>query len=151
MEKLSRNLPSQFPAFRLMVARQMEGHRERIATRIRREAAKRGESAPDLAHALGVYPSTAERWFRGDRTPQRRHRKDLAEHWGLEPDWAEIDLATEEQDVRDQLDRIEEALEDLVGATALLLADAGDQKIARRIEQAAEQRRKRRQGGSGSD
>lgn len=62
MEKLSRNLPSQFPAFRLMVARQMEGHRERIATRIRREAAKRGESAPDLAHALGVYPSTAERW-----------------------------------------------------------------------------------------
>lgn len=131
-----------------MVARQMEGHRERIAARIRKEAAKRGESAPDLAHALGVYTSTAERWFRGARMPQRRHRVELAEHWGLELDWAEIDLATEEQDVRDQLDRIEEALDDLVPAVAVLLADVGDEKLARRIEQAAEQRRERRQEGS---
>lgn len=60
-------MPSQFPAFRLMVAHQMEDYRERIARRIREEAAKHGESPLELAHELGVYPTTAERWFRADR------------------------------------------------------------------------------------
>lgn len=107
-------MPSQFPAFRLMVAHQMEAYRDRIARRIRQEAAKRGESAPDLAHALGIYPQTAERWFRGERTPQRRHRTQLAEHWEIAFEELEPDLFAEERELRDQLNRIEQKLDQLL-------------------------------------
>ena len=105
-------MPSHFPAFRLSFARQMANYRERTAQRIRREAARHGESPADLAHALRVHPSTTERWFRAERTPQPRLRKLLADHWALPPDEFEFDLEAEDEDVRDQLDRIEEKLDE---------------------------------------
>jgi len=89
----------------------MADYRERIAKRIVREAAIHGESPADLAHALRIHPSTPERWFRGERTPQPRHRKQLAEHWELPFEEFEFDLEAEDEEVRAQLDRIEEKLD----------------------------------------
>ena len=114
MENHSRGLPSHFPAFRHSVALQMEAYRERIARRIQAEAAKHGESPADLAHALQVHPSTTERWFRAERTPQPRLRKQLAQHWALPPDEFEPDLEAEDREVRAQLDRIEEKLDEIL-------------------------------------
>jgi transcriptional regulator with XRE-family HTH domain len=107
-------MPSQFPAFRHNVALQMEAYRERLAKRIREEAAKHGESPTELAAALGVHSSTVERWFRAERFPQRRHRGPLAERWELPLDTFEPDIDAEDQDVRDQLDRIEEKLDEIL-------------------------------------
>jgi transcriptional regulator with XRE-family HTH domain len=135
MEKDRQTMPSQFPAFRLMVARQMEAYRERIARRIREEAARHGESAPDLAHALGVYPSTAERWFRAERTPQHRHRRQLAEHWGLPFEELEPDLAAEEKKLRAQLDRIETRLSVVSELLARLLEAVAPEQAERAADE----------------
>lgn len=116
------NLSSQFPALRLTVARQMEGYQERIAQRIRRESAKRAERPADLAYALGTHPSTVERWLRAERFPQRRHREELAKHWGLALDTFEFDLEAEEDEVREQLNRIEEKLNSLLEHAGLPIA-----------------------------
>jgi ribosome-binding protein aMBF1 (putative translation factor) len=114
MEKQHNRMPSQFPALRLTLARQMEGYQERIARRIQKEAAKNGEAAIDLAQSMRVHPSTVERWFRAERTPQRRHRKELAAHWDLPLDVFEFDLEAEEMEVREQLSRIETKLDRLL-------------------------------------
>jgi len=97
----------------------MEGYQERIARQIQKEAAKNGEAAIDLAHAMGVHLSTAERWLRGERIPQRRHKKELAEHWGLPLDAFEFDLEAEEKEIRDQLDRLEAKLDLVLGALSI--------------------------------
>lgn len=104
-------MPSQFPALRITVAQQMEGFQQRLAEKMRAEAGKRGESAVDLASNLGTSASTTERWFRGERVPQRRHQKELRDFWDLEPDFFEIDLEAEEREVRQQLNRIEQKLD----------------------------------------
>lgn len=114
MAKPRTQLPSQFPAFRHNFAIQMAEHNERIARKIQREAIRRGESPLDLAQALGVHPSTTERWFRAERTPQQRHRKQLSRHWGLPLDSFEPDLEAENKEVRAQLNRIERKLDEVL-------------------------------------
>lgn len=126
----------------------MEAYRERIARRIREEAARHGESASDLAHEIGTHSSTAERWFRAERTPQRRHRVQLAEHWGLELDEFEPDLAADERALQDQLNRIEAKLDQLLDhfdvAELEELADdvdrdgdRGDEQTPKRLDEAS--------------
>lgn len=117
----------------------MADYRERTAQRIRREAAKHGESPADLAHALQIHPSTAERWFRAERTPQPRLRKQLAAHWELSLDELEPDLEAEGREVRDQLDRIEEALEKILSR---LPADA-EKELDADLEREAQKARAR--------
>lgn len=121
-EKLANGLPSQFPALRLTLERQMERYQERLTRQIRKEAAKRGENVLELANALGVYPTTVERWLRGDRSPQRRHRTQLAKHWELPLDFFEFDPEEE----GDQLDRIEGKLDQLLEAMGLPTESAED-------------------------
>ena len=135
--KARNKMPSQFPALRITVAQQMAGYQERLAKKMRAEASKRGESAVDLASNLGTSASTAERWLRGERVPQRRNQKELREYWKLDPDFFEIDLEAEEKEVRAQLDRIEEKLDELLGALA---ASAPEDKDAeRKAREEAEQ------------
>lgn len=128
-------MPSQFAANTITVGQLMEAHRDRIAARIRTEAAKRGESALEIARAVDVYPTTVERWMRGERTPQRRHRKELAEHWELPLETFEFNLEAEEEDVRSQLDRIEGLLTDLVPKLDLLL-ELWERREAEQVEDA---------------
>lgn len=109
---------SQFPALKSKLVREMEGHQERIAKAIRKEAARTGEDPMDLAQAMGVHVSTVERWFRAERMPQKRHRRELAKHWDLPLDAFEFDLEAEDEEVREQLNRMEAML-------ALLLEQAG--------------------------
>jgi transcriptional regulator with XRE-family HTH domain len=99
----------------------MEAHKDRIAARIRLEAAKRGEGALELARVLDVYPTTVERWFRGERMPQGRHRRELCKHWELPLETLEFNLEAEEEDVRSQLDRIERELGSAVAKLNALL------------------------------
>lgn len=114
-------MPSQFAANEITVGQPMEAHRERIAAKIRTEAAERGESALELARVLDVYPTTVERWMRGDRTPQKRHRQDLARHWELPLATFEFDLEAEEEDVRSQLDRLEADVKSVSAKVDVLL------------------------------
>lgn len=141
----TQKVASQFPAFRHTVARRMAGYRERLARKIGEELAERQWSNEDLALRSGVSTKTIKR-LRGakhDARPSTVRR--IAE--GFELPTAEFSPEAE----ADQLARIEAALDDLVDGVALLLASAGDRKLARQIEQASEQRRKKRRGATGSD
>lgn len=122
----SQRLPSHFATFRHNFALQMEAYRERVAATIHAEAQKHGESPFDLAHALGTHPSTTERWFRGERTPQPRFRKQLALHWGLPLDTFEPGAEIEGQRIHGQLDRIEELLEEVLDRLKKLSPPAED-------------------------
>ena len=148
-EKQRNKLPSHFPALRLTVARHMEGYQERMAKTLQREAAKRGESPLDLAQGIGVYPTTVERWFRGERTPQRRHRKELAEHWGLALDAFEFDLEAEEKEIRQQLDRIESMLTRLLDHAGLPVEPIEDEGQEAPEDVVAEMERTANERGGG--
>lgn len=103
-------MPSQLPAFGLTVAARMEGYRERLAANITRERKRRGESPMDLAFAIGVDKRTVERWEAGEREPQTKKLKALADHWSVDVGELRPDLEAEERALRDQLDRIEAKL-----------------------------------------
>lgn len=140
-------MPSQFPALRLTVARQMEGYQQRLAEKMRAEAAKRGESPVDLASALGTSASTTERWFRGERVPQQRYRRDLRKHWDLEPDFFEVDLEAEEKEVREQLNRIEQKLDRVLKRMEELEAEQAESEVAAALDEDQEPRRDAQQDG----
>lgn len=107
-------MPSQLPAFGLTVAARMEGYRERLAVNITRERKRRGESPMDLAFAIGVDKRTVERWEAGEREPQTKKLKALADHWSVDVGDLRPDLEAEERALRDQLDRIEAKLDALL-------------------------------------
>jgi transcriptional regulator with XRE-family HTH domain len=100
-------MPSHFPAFALSVARRMEGYRERLAENIKLERQRRGETPVETAVAIGVDPRTLERWESGQREPQTKKLKALADYWGLEISALRPDLEAEERELRDQLNRLE--------------------------------------------
>jgi transcriptional regulator with XRE-family HTH domain len=118
-------MTAQFPTFRLTVARQMAGHRQRLAERIDQELQKRGEDHTDLAHALRVNPRTAERWVTGETEPHRRLRKPVADYLDLSIEELWPDLEAADKALRDQLTRIEAKLDELLGS-----------ERARRVERA---------------
>lgn len=144
-------MTAQLPAFRLTVAAGMDGYRERLAANIARERKRRGESPLDLAVAIGVDKRTVERWESGERDPQTKKLKALADHWDLDVGVLRPDLEAEERAVRAQLDRIEAMLEGLyralIGEEApAAMAPQGrvdhplDQVVAPELEAAAEER-----------
>lgn len=125
----------------------MEAYRERLAERIDKELQRRGEDHNDLAHALRVNPRTAERWTSGDTTPQRRLRKPIADYLGLPIEELWPDLEADEKALRDQLDRIEAKLDELLNQLPAerldeVLEEAARQRDEQTKRTAAELRRK---------
>lgn len=116
-------MPSQLPAFRLTVAARMEDYRERMAANIARERKRRGETPLELAVAIGVDKRTVERWETGEREPQIKKLRGLAEHWHIPVTQIRPDLEAEERDLRDQLNRIEAKLDALVAHAGLDAAE----------------------------
>lgn len=110
-------MSSQFPSFRLTVAERMQPKavRERVGRRIEAARLHEGMDRRDLAYALKVAEKTVERWETGERYPQLRHRKTLADRLEqLTIDELNPDLEAEERAVLDQLDRIEDKLDWLI-------------------------------------
>ena len=108
-------MTAQLPTFRLTVAHQMEAYKQRIAEAIDRELKRQGKSESDLAHAIQAEKRTVERWTAGERTPQRRYRKPVADFLGLPMEVLYPDLEAEEKALREQLDRIEAKLDQVLG------------------------------------
>jgi transcriptional regulator with XRE-family HTH domain len=132
-------MPSQLPAFRLTVAARMEDYRERMAANIARERRRRGESPLEIAVAIGVDKRTVERWEAGEREPQTKKLRALADHWQVAITDIRPDLEAEERELRDQLGRIEAKLDALLvhaGLDAAEIAIAAEQSL-RVIEGAA--------------
>jgi transcriptional regulator with XRE-family HTH domain len=127
----------------------MEAYRERIAQRIRQEAAKHGENPLDLAVALEIHPSTTERWFRAERTPQPRLRKQLAKHWNLPLDEFEPDLEAEGRELRIQLDRIEAIVTKLARALGVDPSESLEDEATRIADEADAMRRAERPASEG--
>lgn len=107
-------MPSQSAAFRRTVAERMAAYQDRIAARIRRELAQKGEQPGDLAYKLGVNPRTAERWIAGESVPQPRHFRVMANHFGVKVTDLKPDLESEERLLAEQLDRIERKLDEIL-------------------------------------
>lgn len=108
------SMSSQSATFRRTVAARMEAYQQRVAANIRRELERRGEQPKDLAYHLGINPRTPERWLAGSSLPQPRHFKGMAEYFGVQVSDIKPDLEAEEQAIRDQLDRIEEKLDEIL-------------------------------------
>ena len=122
-------MTSQLPTFRLTVARQMEAYKERFAARLNAELIRRGEQPREMATALNIEPRTVERWAAGERFPQRRHLKAAADYLGVSVDELRPDLEAEERKLRDQLDRIEEKLDEVLEILKGAPAEGEDPEI----------------------
>lgn len=107
-------MSSHFPTFRLTVAARMADYQQRMAEQIRRERERRGWRREDLAQKTGASYRQIERWETGKSRPQIANRIALAEVF--EMDLADLfpDLEAEEEALRDQLDRIESKLDELL-------------------------------------
>jgi transcriptional regulator with XRE-family HTH domain len=133
-------MPSQFPAFRLTVAQQMQPKalRERVGRRIRAARLKEGLEPRDLAYRLHVDERTLERWEGGEVYPQLRNRKALAESLELlSLDDLQPDLEAEERELRDQLDRIEETVNQLENKLDLVLDGGAPRRVAEAVTKGA--------------
>jgi transcriptional regulator with XRE-family HTH domain len=127
---------SQFPSFPATVARQMEGYRERIGQRIAAARKGKGWERDDLAHYSKVSGRTIQRIESGNtEAPRRATLEALADTLDIPldelrpPDPYEV-----EQDFREQVDRIEEKLDYLIGR----LFPAEPEEVAQLLERASE-------------
>lgn len=117
--------------------------RDRVGRKIRAARLKQGMEPRDLAYALNVNDRTLERWENGEVYPQLRNRKAVAEKLPtLTLDDLQPDLEAEERELRDQLDRLEGMLQQLLDATPT------PQQRAKDAARAADQRSKQRKSGS---
>lgn len=130
----------------------MAGYQKRLAERVRYEREKMALSRDELALRTGLSAKTIER-IEEERVanPQGGTIRTLANAFKLEaeelrpPDEIEEDQL---QRLEEKVDELQEAMDDLLDAASLLLAGGGDAADVQRFEQAAEQRRERRQAGS---
>ena len=144
-------MPSLAATFRASLARQMEGYKERVAASVKRERLRHGQEVMEVAYRIGVDKRTYERWEGAETTPRLGNFQALADLWDVEISDLRPDLEAEQdqlQRLEEKVDELQEAMDDLVEAASLLLAGRGDADDAQRFEQAAEQRRERRQAGS---
>jgi len=105
----------QCPTFRHTVGSQMEGYRERMAEKIRDRLREKQMGPGELADKVSASTRTVERWLSGERRPQSRYMKSLAEVLGVD----EADLLPDLPPDADALERIEAKLDRLLLAAGL--------------------------------
>lgn len=116
--------PSQSPTFPLTVRRKMVGFKERLAERIIEAREAQGWDQRELAYRAGVADRTVARLEQAkvDRPRPSTLRK-IADATGRKVEELRPDMDTEEKNLRAQLDRIEEKLDEILERLRRLAPD----------------------------
>lgn len=102
----------------------MASYQERVAARIKAERKSRGLSREEAARQAGISFRQYQRWETGQSEPRDSNLRQLAEAWSVTVESLRPpDPEHEEQDVRDQLDRLEAKIDALLAHAGLDAAE----------------------------
>lgn len=111
---MSYEITSQIPAFRRTLQREMADYQQRVAERIIRAREQAGYDREPFALRAGISVKQLRRIEQGKSNPRLGTVRKIAETAGVAITDIRPDLDEEEQQIRAQLDRIEEKLDEIL-------------------------------------